>query len=149
MRAMTGVVLGAVLALGLSACGGGDGGGGGRAAATPTTKDYCNAARAFAGHRPGPKAIVDRVEAVGNASPGEVARAWHDIADAITTYADVAVRSLRDPARPPFGLTPADTRALNARLLATAYRTNLGPISASVRQARRDVADRCGFKIDL
>lgn len=145
MRSMTGVVLGAVLALSLSACGSG---GDAKAAAEAPTKDYCNAARALV-HRPGPKGIVDKVQAVGNVSPGEAALAWHDIAGAITTYADVALRSLRDPAHPPVGLTPADTRALNVRLLQTAYNTNVRPIAASVQVAKRDVADKCGFKIDL
>lgn len=146
MRSTMGVVLGAVLALGLSACGGG--GDDGAKGAAPT-KDYCSAARGLAGKRPGPAAIVAKVQAVGNASPGEVARAWHDISEAIQTYAEVAQRSLQNPAKPPVGLSPAETRALNARLIATAYHTNVGPLSAEVKKVRQQISSECGFKIAL
>jgi hypothetical protein len=144
MRSTTGAALGTVLALALSACGGGDGG----ATATASGKDYCNAARGLV-KRPAPNRILGKVQAVGNVSPADVARAWHDIVGAIETYADVAQRSLRDPAHPPIGLSPADTRALNRRLLATAYSTNVGALGDELKQVRSQVASQCGFKIAL
>src|SRR5690349_997392 len=101
MRSMTGVVLSAVLALSLSACGSGD-----KAASSglPTKKEYCQAARALTGHRPGPATIVEKVQEVGNDSPGEVAGSWHNIVQAVIIYAGVAKKAVRNPAHPPIGL---------------------------------------------
>ncbi|GAB2980753.1 hypothetical protein [Nocardioides montaniterrae] len=146
MRSMTGVVLSAVLALSLSACGSGD-----KAASSglPTKKEYCQAARALTGHRPGPATIVEKVQDVGNDSPGEVAGSWHNIVQAVIIYAGVAKKAVRDPAHPPIGLNAAKTRALNKRLIETAWRTNVKVAFPDIRKVTSNVSSECGFKIAL
>lgn len=144
----TAVVMGALVALAVSGCGSSKDSG--HPAAAPTTKEYCAAVRAISGtHRPAPRQLVARVQRIGDNAPPEVAAAWHDIATATITYAGAVQRTLLDPSHPPVGLTPAKTRAVNERLLATAYRTNFRNIGPQVRKVQRHVRATCGFGTSL
>lgn len=139
MRAITAIALAVLLALGLSGCGSKDTG-----TTSAGAQDYCRAVRKLAGkHRAAPKRFATLVQDAGNVATGEVAGDWHDIANAVTAYASTAARSLLDPAHPPYGLDAAKTRALNRRLLANAYQTNVGPVREQVRAVRRQIRSQC------
>lgn len=140
MRSFTAIALAALLALGLSACGSKDSG-----TTSASKQDYCSAVRKLAGrHRPAPQQLAHLVQDAGNVATGEIAGDWHDISVAVLAYAASTKRALRDPAHPPFGLNAAQTRSLNKRILAAAYRTNVGPVRRQVQAVRRQIHSECG-----
>ncbi|HJQ06436.1 MAG TPA: hypothetical protein VJ872_13370 [Nocardioides sp.] len=146
MRAFTAIALAALLALGLSACGSKDTG----STTSASKQDYCAAVRKLAGkHRPAPQRLANLVQDAGNVATGEIAADWHDISVAVLAYAASTKRALRDPAHPPYGLNAAQTRALNRRILAAAYRTNVAPVSRQVQAVRRQIRSDCGVGTTL